>query len=176
MYGKWLVIVPAVFTAAFVSCKEVPTASARKATPPRVVLSPPAPRLVQDEAMLTSVVVAYEAEPTSDRAAAVWEAFSEIDTRLAELKLIVSSRAGGTRAEAEVQRIELQRARDREMTRFAMTQARLKTAHAAFDALAASFDRNGIRAAASVVARGMSADARISAGGPHFRTLRAHLP
>ena len=179
MYGKWLVLALVLSAAVVVSCKKVPTASMRRATPPPIAAATPAPvqPLHDDtETLLSRVVGLYEREPTSDRAAAVWEAFSELDTRLAELRLIVSSRAGGARAEAEVRRIELQRARDLEMTRFATTQARIKTANAAFDALAASFDQNGIRAAASVVARGVSND-RFSNSGVHgLRSLRAHLP
>jgi acyl-CoA reductase-like NAD-dependent aldehyde dehydrogenase len=179
MYGKWLVFLLAVSAATAASCKKVPTAAIRKATPPPVVVWESKPGLTgEEELMLKRAVAAYEWEPTRERAAAVWDAFTQTDARLKELRLIVTSRAGGPRAEAELQRIELQRERDRQMARFAGVQIRMRTATEAFDALASSADPEGIRVATSIVARGLSAETRFRWGGlpTGFAALQAQIP
>jgi hypothetical protein len=123
---------------------------------------------------LNRALAAYEWEPTPDRAAAVWEALAEVDGRIGELKGVVSRNSGGVRAEAEIERIELERLREEQLVRFAGVQARLRTARAAFDALASSTDTDGIRAAASMVIRGSSSEDRFSARD--LRLGRSGLP
>lgn len=159
MLGKWSVILLSLTAATIIGCRKVPTAERGTATPPPNVVLPSSEQR-WNEALLKRVLAAYEWEPTGERAVDVWTAFAAIDSQLAKLKEEVSRKAGGARAEAEIQRIELQRVRNEQMERFAKAQARIRYAQVAFNNLAASINqREGIRAAASMITQGHTAEA-----------------
>jgi len=104
-------------------------------------------------------VDAYLREPTDDCAALVWESFGNLDVRILSLKEQAARTVGGLRAEAEVERIELERLRDEQMPRFLSARARWKSAQAAFDALSASIDgRDGVENAAAILIHGRKRD------------------
>ncbi|MHA3770079.1 hypothetical protein ACXR0O_00915 [Verrucomicrobiota bacterium sgz303538] len=123
---------------------------------------------------LSHAVTVYESEPTGEKAAEVWTAFARVDAKLVELKRLVAHRVGGRKAEAEIERIELQRLRDEQMTRFAKAQVRMVNALAALDVLAeARNSGDGVRAAASVIARGLGTER--SAWTRELRALQGRL-
>ena len=106
---------------------------------------------------LDTLIAQYEHEPTPEAAAAVWSAFSSIGDKIAALKERVSATTGGVRAEAEVERIQLEHSYDQQLARFAAVHARLQAAHDAFDALTAATDAaSGIRAATTALVHGAS--------------------
>jgi hypothetical protein len=108
-------------------------------------------------ASLEMLVSRYEREPTPEAAAAVWASFSSAGEKIAHLKERVAHTAGGARAEAELERIELEHTCDAQFARFAAVHARLQAAHEALDALAAATDpSSGIRAATSALIHGAS--------------------
>lgn len=155
MLGKWSVIALTLAAAAIVGCRKTPTAEQRSALATPIALVPKVKQLAE-RVVLSRAVAAYEWEPTGERAVEVWTAFAAVDEKLAELRRLVAQRSGGARAEAEIERIELQRTREEEMARFAKAQARIEYARAAFNNLAASIDRReGVRAAAGMIARGL---------------------
>src|ERR1700734_3838953 len=61
-----------------------------------------------------TAVEAYRKGPSEDRLLAVWDAFEDLDAGIAGLAHTVATTIGGERAEAEVDRIELQLHRDAE--------------------------------------------------------------
>ncbi len=174
MLGFRSIIALFLAAAAIAGCRKVPTAEHPPATPPPNVIVRTAD-LQGEDTQLERVLAAYEWEPTGERAVDVWNAFASVDTRLAALKVEVAQRVGGPRAEAEIERIELQRVRDTQMERFVRTQERVKQARVAFNNLAASINRReGIRAAASMVQRGINGEARhLNHHG--LRGIRGHL-
>jgi hypothetical protein len=104
---------------------------------------------------LITALDGYEREPTLEHAAVVWEQFTAVDSQLKSLKELVSHYAGGARAEAEINRLELQRLRDEQMSRFAGVQRRLNSALAAFNALSSSVRAGeGIQDAAASLVHG----------------------
>jgi hypothetical protein len=80
----------------------------------------------------------YERKPTAEVASAARDAFARIDSQLAALKRQAAESLGGARAEAEIDRLELQRWRDAQMERFSGAQERINTALMAFDAISKS--------------------------------------
>ncbi len=118
-----------------------------------------APTLDQKGSPLNLVVAldGYERQPNADRAVMVWEEFSAVDAQLKSLKELVTRCAGGARAEAEIDRLELQRLRDEQMSRFGRLQRRFNSALAAFNALSNSVSNGeGIQDAASRLVHGRS--------------------
>lgn len=172
MLGKWTVIALSLTAIAAVACRKTPTALQENPMSTPIVLAsqPEKPGGIK---LLSRAIAAYERQPTGERAVEVWMAFADIDAELSKLKREVARRVGGARAEAEISRIELQRTRDQQMERFAKTQARMENARAAFNNLAASINqKEGVRAAASVIARGLSSEAgdwRHGVRGAHGR-------
>jgi hypothetical protein len=77
---------------------------------------------------VTAAIEAYRKGPNEDRTLAVWEAFEDLDAKIAKLRHTVATTIGGQRAEAEVDRIELQLHRDAEMARFQGFQERWEAA------------------------------------------------
>jgi len=113
--------------------------------------------LPQQPSTLESLIAQYEHEPTPEAAAAVWSAFSSIGDKIAALKERVAVTTGGVRAEAEIERIQLEHSYDQQLARFAAVHARLQAAHEAFDALTAATDAaSGIRAATTALVHGAS--------------------
>ncbi|HEY2341560.1 MAG TPA: hypothetical protein VGH90_00960 [Chthoniobacteraceae bacterium] len=77
----------------------------------------------------------YERRPTPELIAAAWEAFARIDSQLSALKRQVAESLGGARAEAEIDRIELQRWRDAQMERFSGAQRKIVSVMSALNSL-----------------------------------------
>jgi hypothetical protein len=140
----------------YVAIKELPAPSrteGRSGVPAHAAAIVPASK----SPTLESLVSQYEREPTPEAAAAVWASFSEAGDKVAKLKQRVAQTVGGVRAEAELERIELEHAYDAQLARFAAVHARLQAAHKALDALAAAADASsGIRAATTALIHGAS--------------------
>ncbi len=77
----------------------------------------------------------YERAPTGDHAADAWGAFAAIDVRLADLRATADETVAGARAVAELDRMELEGFRDRQMLRFVGSQKRLGNALSALQAI-----------------------------------------
>lgn len=123
--------------------------------PKIAVVCDPATLLEDDPRALIQAVDAYLRQPTGDRLSRAWECFLVTDSRLAELKRKVAVTVGGARAEAELDRLDLQTLRDREMERFTGAQRRFQGALAACDALSDSIESGeGLQKAAAILAHG----------------------
>ncbi len=123
---------------------------------PRIAIVTDPESLPEGEAeLLRKAVDGYVREPTTERLSSAWERFSSVDTRLADLKRQVAATAGGARAEAELDRLNLQMLRDRQMERFAAARNRFQDALFAFDAFSNSIGSGeGLQKAAAILAHG----------------------
>jgi len=104
---------------------------------------------------LPAMVDNYARNPIPENAANAVEAFGAVLDALKRLQTKVARTWGGTRAEAEVDRLELERLYRQQAVRFAALQARAAAARSALDALAAT----------AAVQRGDSALSPFSHGG-----------
>lgn len=125
-------------------------------TSPRIAaITDPASLPASEAELLRKAVDSYLREPTTERLSNAWERFSSVDSRLADLKRQVAATAGGVRAEAEVDRLNLQMLRDRELARFSAARNRFQGALFAFDALSNSIESGeGLQKAAAILAHG----------------------
>ena len=148
-----LLFTMALLPLAYVTARKIP------GPPTTVPRHPAALQTTVTEARLTptleSVVAQYEREPTTEAAAAVWTSFAATADKIAKLKQRVAATVGGVRAEAEVERIELEQKYDEQLARFASVHARIQAAREALDALATASDPStGIRAAMGALIHG----------------------
>lgn len=85
----------------------------------------PAPALTTLETeRLGAAITAFEAAPTSENAANVNTAFSELEGEIGELDAIVAKEAGEEKLTAERKAVELRAYRDAERARFTAAQAK----------------------------------------------------
>jgi acyl-CoA reductase-like NAD-dependent aldehyde dehydrogenase len=177
MNGKWIATVLAV-SCSLGGCKKTPTASNPSAVAPPIVLASKDSSATDIPTIITRLVAAYEWEPNAERAAAMWSGLERLDEKLRELRSTVAREAGGRRAEAEIERIELQRLRESTMARITSTQNRLKTTRSSNDTLTASIDGEGIRAAAAAIGQRMQREGRFRPWelAPHFSGRQVPMP
>ena len=177
MNGKWIAVVLAA-SCTFGGCKKTPTASDSKAASPPVVVMPTESSPTDIPTAITRLIAAYEWEPNAERAAAMWSGLERLDEKLRELRTLVAREAGGRRAEAEIERIELQRLRDSAAARITRTQNRLKTTRSAVDSLTAAIDGEGIRAAAAAIGQRGGAEGRFRPWNlaPRFERRQMQMP
>lgn len=104
---------------------------------------------------LPATVDNYARNSVPENAAIAMEAFGSALETLKRLQIEAARTWGGTRAEAEVDRLELERLYKQQAVRFAALQARAEAARSALDALAA---------AAAVARDGSAIDAFVRGG------------
>ncbi len=87
-----------------------------------------------ESSRLVAALAAYERAPTAEGSEAVWEALAGIERRIETLRAESARCAGSSRAEAEIERMELQRLCDEGTARCRATRNNL---HRTLEALAA---------------------------------------
>lgn len=86
------------------------------------------PPVTDTATQLQQALAVFESDPTEQGIAVVHESLKQAERALAHLALRVAQTSGGARAEAEIERIELQRLRDATMARLAIRSMQMHTA------------------------------------------------